>query len=761
MSIKKFVSIQNVGRLANSAQKGPELSRYNLFFAENGRGKTTLCSILRSLETGQHEHITERKTISPTAGEPTAVIRLDGSEARYQKGAWNKVVPQIAIFDATFVAQNVHAGEYVSREHRTNLLQIFIGEAGVTLAKKVNELDSAIREKNSHKNRAGKAVEALLPNGVKIDDFLDLTEDPETEKKIKSKAAELKTAQDADGIKKKAALTQVSVPALPENILPTLKKTLDDVSSDAEKRLKEQIARHEMHDKGEAWLSQGVDYVKDDVCPFCGQKTKGLELVEAYKQYFSESYATLMTEIDQASRDLSSNLGDSAFTSISRTMSANEAGAEFWKNHVAAILTDIDYESQIATPAISLRKATQALIDKKLARPLEPVVEDSPFKTAVEEYQKAINRLAAYNESLAAINKLIENKKTEAESADVPKIEKELAVLKLTQKRFDKKIKPLCDDYQELVVAKAQLDKDKEAAKEALDVHSDKMIEDYQATINTLLKGFGAGFKITNSKKTYLGGTPASVYQILINNHAVDIGDVTTPLGERSFRTTLSAGDKSTLALALFLAKLEHDPNKANRIIVFDDPFNSQDRSRRERTAELLKKYGSECHQMILLSHDPYFLNLVFSKLPKNERHCLQLSRVPDNNTTIEEWDIEKETQEGYFREHAALNSYLLYGTKDLIDMARKIRPVLEGYLRYRFPNQFPDTEWLGGMISYIRKQGSTHPMHAALEELEGINDYSKKYHHDTNPGKADAEGIDDGELTAFVQRTLAIAGGY
>ena len=223
----------------------------------------------------------------------------------------------------------------------------------------------------------------------------------------------------------------------------------------------------------------------------------------------------------------------------------------------------------------------------------------------------------------------------------------------------------------------------------------------------------------------------------------------------------MSAGDKSTLALAFFLAQLDHDQNKANRIVVFDDPFNSQDRSRRERTAELLRKYGSECAQLLLLSHDPFFLGLVFSKLPKAERHCLQLSRAPDNTTTIEEWDVEKETQDGYFRDHAALSSYLLNGAKDLIDIARKIRPVLEGYHRYRFPHQFPDNEWLGDIIKRIRDSAGAHPMHPALEELGSINDYSKKYHHDTNPGKADAEPLNDGELQGYVQRTLAIVGGY
>src|SRR6266478_2335547 len=110
LTIKKLVSIKNVGRLVNCVQKGPEFNKYNLFFAENGRGKTTLCAVLRSLETGQHEHISERKTIAPVSGDPTAQVRLvGGKNANYGKQAWSVTVPEIAIFDATFVNQNVHA----------------------------------------------------------------------------------------------------------------------------------------------------------------------------------------------------------------------------------------------------------------------------------------------------------------------------------------------------------------------------------------------------------------------------------------------------------------------------------------------------------------------------------------------------------------------------------------------------------------------------------------------------------------------------
>jgi hypothetical protein len=45
------------------------------------------------------------------------------------------------------------------------------------------------------------------------------------------------------------------------------------------------------------------------------------------------------------------------------------------------------------------------------------------------------------------------------------------------------------------------------------------------------------------------------------------------------------------------------------------------------------------------------------------------------------------------------------------------------------------------------------HPM---LRELEDINDYSKKFHHDQNPG-ADSENVNDIELKSYSQRAIKI----
>jgi wobble nucleotide-excising tRNase len=761
MPLKKIISIKNVGRLVNCAQKGPEFNKYNVIFAENGRGKTTLCAVLRSLQTGEHEHVTERKTIAPVTAEPSATVRLDGGNATYDQKNWSEKLPEIAIFDATFVARNVHAGEYVSRDHRSNLLQVIVGEAGIALAEAVSKFDNAIREKNGELTRSRRVVQTHLPAGANLEAFLELDADPDINAKIAAKTTEHGAAKRAEEIKNRAALSAAAVPAIPAELATILGKTLENVSADAEKLLREHVASHQMHEQGEAWISQGLSYLTHETCPYCGQGVQGLPLIEAYKQFFSDAYNALIVEISKLQSQTETALGNVAVATLGRTFATNDAGVQFWKQFTTVTVETPDHDSALAVPARKLLEAALALIDAKMASPLTAIAPDKAFEDAVKSFTVTVTLLGTYNASVDTANVAIAAQKKQAQGASVLAIEKELEGLNLVKIRKDPKIVPLCTECKTLAADKAKLDTDKDVAKAALDKHADAMIHDYETTINQLLKGFGAGFTIANTKKTYLGGTPTSVYQILINNQAVDLGDITTPPGQPCFRTTLSAGDKSTLALAFFLAQLDHDPNKAKKVVVFDDPFNSQDRSRRERTAELLRKYGKECAQLILLSHDPFFLELVYSKLPKSERHSVQLSRAPGNATTMEEWDVEKETQEGYFKDHAVLSSYLLSGGKDLIDIARKIRPVLEGYHRYRFPHQFPDNEWLGDMIKRIRDSAGAHPMFPALGELESINDYSKKYHHQTNPGKADNEPINDGELQGYAKRTLAIVGGY
>ncbi len=309
---------------------------------------------------------------------------------------------------------------------------------------------------------------------------------------------------------------------------------------------------------------------------------------------------------------------------------------------------------------------------------------------------------------------------------------------------------------------KTDLEHQKEEAKIKLDENTDKIFAQYQVNINDLLDLFNAGFRIGGTRRQYVGGTPSTTYELLIDNVPVNIGDMNTPASTSSFKNTLSAGDKSTLALTLFLSQLERDPNLSQKIVIFDDPFTSQDQSRRTCTQQLLCKLREKAQQVVVLSHSPGFLRLIWDSVPAAEVKTLQFARM-GKNTAVTEWDVQDETRSDYFKNHAELRSYLHDSSGKLRHVARAIRPLLEGYLRFKLPGHFTDNEWLGDFIRKIREANSSSSLSAAkeiLDELEAINNYSRKYHHDTNL-HADSEPLNDGELEGFVKRSLKLVGGF
>ena len=91
--------------------------------------------------------------------------------------------------------------------------------------------------------------------------------------------------------------------------------------------------------------------------------------------------------------------------------------------------------------------------------------------------------------------------------------------------------------------------------------------------------------------------------------------------------------------------------------------------------------------------------------------------------------------------------------TSDAKPIRTMLRPLLEKYIRYRFPNQIKDEHWLGNMLEIIRDDPD-HPLGPQYLELDDINQFTAPFHHDPNaPFNPD-------EVMAHAKRTLAIVGG-
>ena len=90
MSLRRIKHIGSVGRFrACGAEGDVTFKKFTLIFGENGRGKTTLCSILRSLQTDNPDIVIGRTTLG-SGKEPNIVINFEDGTALFKDGAWNK-----------------------------------------------------------------------------------------------------------------------------------------------------------------------------------------------------------------------------------------------------------------------------------------------------------------------------------------------------------------------------------------------------------------------------------------------------------------------------------------------------------------------------------------------------------------------------------------------------------------------------------------------------------------------------------------------
>ena len=732
--IEKFISIQNVGKFADySASGDTTLRKLTLIYGENGGGKTTLTNLLRCLQADDPTLLTQRKTLGGT-GTLGATLLISGSPSKFQTTGWTTKFSDLAIYDSTFVADNVHSGEEVEHEHRKNLHRLAIGEAGVKIAEEIEAIDGDSRKLSSELRDLESDIRMLtFVSGVEsfaaLQPLADATAVSVAINRILVLKTEIQRVSEIDSIKLKPPPAELTIPQLPiADTESLLGRTLENVSPDAEKKVRDHLVAN-LNQGGEKWLSMGYHlHHKSDGCPFCAQSLAMSPVFEAYKTFFSETYAQLKADISAQENTLDSV---QAFDPLSNSLSLS---------------------------------ALKAALQRKADDPLKVVEFTASEKAAIVAYNATTATLENYNAAVKVCVQAITDFKAKLEKTDAAKLQIELSQKELAVKRSKPAINELCRKYIAKVTAKTELQKRKDEAKKALKANTEKVIEQFQSGINTYLKQFGAGFEIIKAKEEYPAGQLCLDYQLKINNVPVA---VSAPKGNQNapcFKTCLSSGDKSALAFAFFLARLDADPKLADKVIIFDDPMTSLDAKRETRTCQNIVRLASQAKQVIVLSHEAYFLREIWELVAGGETKTLQVVRQGHDDSGLAEWNIEAETSGDYYRNYYTMEDYLegkFVG--DLRNVARCIRPILEANLRLRFPGAFPRNQWLGGFLEAIRTTTPPNPlvkMLPFLNELSDINSFSKHFHHDQNPGGANTHPITDGELKPFVETTIRVISG-
>jgi wobble nucleotide-excising tRNase len=232
--------------------------------------------------------------------------------------------------------------------------------------------------------------------------------------------------------------------------------------------------------------------------------------------------------------------------------------------------------------------------------------------------------------------------------------------------------------------------------------------------------------------------------------------DIIKMIGNAKF--ALSEGDKSTIALCFFLARLEIQ-GIVNKIVVFDDPLSSFDYSRRTTTIYQLSKIANSAEQLIILTHDLNFANEFTDKCSFLD--CTNLKIINDGKTSFMTYhDIKSEYLTSTQKDIKTIKKYLICSAvteSEKREVIRCIRPVLEGVIKTKYFDLFEENIWLGELINKIKNSHEPRlsRFNQIIEDISELNDYTKRFHHSS--GNAQIDYIEPNELKRYVNLLMKI----
>jgi len=755
--LERVEEIKGIGLLHDAKGALFKWRKSTIIYGDNGRGKSTLATILRSVATSDSAAIAARKTIGGTL-QPSVVLQFgSGHKVTFSANQWSEARPEFSVFDADFVEKNVHSGGEVNTGHRKNLLQFALGAKAVSARIDEEAATDAAREAAS---QVQKIVDQLEGHheGMSFAEFRDLPAVPDAASQIDGIAKRMVMVKGTASLLRRTVPGVVRVPELqPASLFTVFRTTIESVQDDAETTLRAHIERMGMQ-RGIGWLNQGLTFEHGDVCPYCGQSTKDLDLIKAYRTHFNAAYADLRARVARLDDEILGATNDHVVTSFAERVETTLAIASAWSDH--ATVPQIRFESVAALEKLrELRTILLKLVEEKRSSLTSACGDEADEQRVGALWADILDMMQETNFSINnAIGEIEKFRESLIEEDPLDLMRKE-ARLRLATRRYSPTVVSLLADLVVASAAQATAESAKAEARAALDALMRQTLCDYERSINLLLTKFGASFQIEKMDANFRGGSPRSEYGLALRGVSVPLEG-----GPPSFSTTLSEGDKRTLAFAFFVASTLADDQLSNRIIVVDDPMCSLDLNRKHHTRTVLKMIRDKAEQLVVLAHDIYFVrdlkaDLILKDQP-NSVATFRLRHESEGYTKFDAINLEKECQSPYFHHHSLLVEYTQNGTGSDRQVANAIRPLLEGYLHRRFPGLIPTDCVFGQVIAQIKAAGITSPLSHAqslVTELNEINEYAGQFHHDTNPGNADTIPIVSTELNGIALRALIV----
>lgn len=754
--LERIESIRGIGLLHDVNGKALKFSKTQLIYADNGRGKSTLASVLRSVAEGDSTALLDRKTVDGTIPPDACLAFGSGHKVTLAKGKWSEARPELLVFDAEFIEKNVHSGGVVSPGQRKNLLQFALGASAVKA--RVNE--EKARKESSDANAEVSRLTAQLSGfhqGLSLPMFQKLI--PITEQvahpQLNALRKRLLIAQSIDTVLKRALPEEIQEPSFDlDALFNILNLSLADVEENAEHKISAHIA-HQNNPSIERWISEGQTFDDGSACPYCSQPTTGVDLVRAYRTHFNKDYQQLKSSVSVLERGVQARTADAVIEKIATGVANACAAIALWAADVK-IDNPVFPIEQAKIDIQTLRETLTGLVSMKLNRPLESIGGVDEKIGAHKQWGAVLEQIKKANSQILQARTSIVEFRGSLTSENLGEMNQEITRLELSVSRGKPNVTELLTALAGAKEKSREAEANKKAARENLNEQMASTLASFQTTINKILSRFGASFSIDKMDANFRGGL-RSEYGLSLRGRSITLD------GTPKFATALSEGDKRTLAFAFFIATVTSDPELAKKIVVIDDPMCSLDANRKSQTKEILRIISARAEQLIILAHDPFFVRDLKEALAIQSSPALevfQLQHAVDGYSQLAKFNVEQECESTFYRHHRLLKEFCSGTAHDSRLVAKAIRPFLEGYLHRRFPGLVPRDLMFGQILSHIGTVPPSDPLTYAtplIEELRDINSYAGQFHHDTNPGVCETLPVTTSELLTYGQRALSL----
>lgn len=757
--LQKINHVKNIGRFYNvsiqgTADSDPSFKKFNLIYADNGTGKSTFSTILKSLWKNDPQRLIEKRTIGAD-DESTVSLQVDNKTYTFQNGQWNQT-PEISIeiFDEEFVAKNVFSPNGVELENRRELFNyIVLGEENVNKVVEVKRLNDLIGGdlKTKIDDAERKLKEKAGIRDIKILDGKPELDDNTVEAMRNSVKENDKIITHQERIIKEQKLENISdFQDIP--FVETISTDLSSLSLAAEYKLHVQT-----HNE---WIKDGMEILKnkeEKSCPFCFQEIKDNNAITAYKTLFSTEYEALRPKVGSQISSIELIYSDAAIKNVIDLINRNSERCAFWHKLNKKIPESLGLDISLEEVIGKFKCALKSLLERKRDNLLETILPDenetgglnceAEFRQAIANYNLLVDELNKYIQAIKDASQDIEELKFRNENnrvtvacndvgyrdEETSKIYKILKQSREEKKGSEKKIKTL---------------------REEIDQASLEILEGYEKSINRELENFGVEFSIKGVKRRADSSRTESVhFNISLKGESFNPnGSGNSPY---KLSNTLSTGDKSTLAFAFFIAKYRKK-DIGNQILVFDDPITSLDFFRKTQTKNTILRFSKNASQVIVLTHSMEFARLFnhvnkgrFVQIKKNNL-ISGLSYIPYN--AFSDMSIEKHSHN-----QNLILQYIADPTSVLrLNVMKSIRPYTETTIR-QYRSDFTSLS-LGKMIDKLKNQ--TNICEDYIEDLEIINDIivPESSHGGAEIDADDYEHITDNELMTACMKASQIS---